>query len=190
LQGHIHHTNLTDEELLLAYRADGDSQWLGYLLQRYTALLLGVALKYLKSKTLAEDAVQQVFLKALTHLPKEEIVNFKGWLYILTRNHCLQQLRDKPPVAGEAALAYVPVAEEDKEEIQWREHTLQQVNEALELLNEEQRNAISLFYLKMYSYEQIIAQTGYTFMQVKSYIQNGKRNLKTILLKKSGNSRT
>ena len=69
--------------------------WLGYLLQRYTALLLGVALKYLKNKTYAEDAVQQVFEKVLTHMPKEDILNFKGWLYILMRNHCLQQLRDK-----------------------------------------------------------------------------------------------
>ena len=186
---HSHHTKLTDEELLLAYRAGGDSQWLGYLLQRYTTLLLGVALKYLKDKPLAEDAVQQVFLKALTCLPKEEITNFKGWLYVLTRNHCLQQLRDKPHIADEAILAHIPATEDNKEEIQWREHTLEQINEAIGLLGEEQRRTISLFYLQMYSYEQIIAQTGYTFMQVKSFIQNGKRNLKTILIKKYGNSR-
>ena len=186
MPGQTNHTKLTDEELLHAYRSGGDSQWLGYLLQRYTALLLGVGLKYLKAKTLAEDAVQQVFLKVLTHLPQEEILNFKGWLYILMRNHCLQQLRDKTYKADEAVLINFPSTETDKEEIQWHEHTLEQMNEALVLLNEEQRKTIELFYLKNYSYEQIIAQTGYTFMQVKSFIQNGKRNLKTILLKKSG----
>ena len=185
---HTQHTNLTDEELLASYRAGGDSLWLGYLLQRYTALLLGVALKYLKNKAYAEDAVQQVFEKVLTHLPKEEILNFKGWLYILMRNHCLQQLRDKMYNADETALKYVPETEIDNEEIKWQEHTLQQMNEALTLLSDEQQKAIVLFYLKKYSYEQIIAETGYTFMQVKSYIQNGKRNLKTILLKKLGNS--
>jgi RNA polymerase sigma factor (sigma-70 family) len=185
----VNHNRLTDEELLLAYRDDGDSNWLGHLLQRYTALLLGVALKYLKNKTLAEDAVQQVFLKALTHLPREEITNFKGWLYILTRNHCLQQLRDKQNMADETALAWIPAQEEDKDDIAWKEHTLEQISESIELLNEEQRKTISLFYIKRRSYEQIIAQTGYTFMQVKSFIQNGKRNLKTILLKKAGKSR-
>ena len=55
------------------------------------------------------------------------------------------------------------------------------INEALARLSEEQRVTISLFYLEHNSYEQIISVTGYTFMQVKSYIQNGKRNLRTIL---------
>lgn len=169
-----------------AYRADEDTQWLGYLLQRYTTLLLGVALKYLKDKPQAEDAVQQIFLKVLTNIPREEILNFKGWLYILMRNHCLQQLRDKNHHTDESMLAYVPATETDKEEIQWKEYNLQQMEEAIDELHEEQRKTIILFYLKKYSYEQIIEQTGYNFMQVKSYIQNGKRNLKTILLKRTG----
>jgi len=188
LPGHTRHTNLTDEELLQAFRASGDNQWLGYLLQRYTALLLGVALKYLKNKDKAEDAVQQVFLKALTHLPQEEILNFKGWLYILMRNFCLQQLRDKTFTADDTAFANLVAPETDRDEILWQDKTLQQMNDAIALLAEEQKKTVVLFYLKKYSYEQIIAATGYTFMQVKSYIQNGKRNLKTILLKKQGNS--
>ena len=186
MPGYRNHTSMTDEELIRAFRKDGDTQWLGYLLPRYTVLLLGVAFKYLKEKTQAEDAVQQVFLKVLTHFPQEEIVNFKGWLYILMRNHCLQQLRDKTHMAEEARLAHIPVSEPDHEEIKWHEHTLEQMNEAIELLSEEQKTTIVLFYLKKYSYEQIIAHTGYTFMQVKSYVQNGKRNLKTILIKKIG----
>ena len=182
-------TSLTDEELLHNYKADGDNQWLGYLLLRYTALLFGVALKYLKDKNQAEDAVQQVFEKVLTHFPKQDIHNFKGWLYILMRNHCLQQLRDKSYNADQIAWEHLPVTETDKEELQWHDHSLQQMEEAIELLNEEQKNTIVLFYLKKYSYEQIIAKTGYTFMQVKSFIQNGKRNLKTILSKKLGDRR-
>ena len=183
------HSDLSDEELLQAYRTGGDNQWLGSLLKRYTALLLGVALKYLKDKNLAEDAVQQVFMKVLTHLP-ENISNFKGWLYVLMRNHCLQHLRDKTLYTGDDAIAYLQATETDKDEIQWHEHTLQQMNDAIEELNDEQKTAIVLFYLKKYTYEQIIDQTGYTFMQVKSHIQNGKRNLKNILLKKLGNTRS
>ena len=181
--------NLTDEELLRNYRADGDNQWLGYLLLRYTALLLGVAVKYLKDKSHAEDAVQQVFEKVLTHIPQQEIHNFKGWLYILMRNHCLQQLRDKTYLAEETTLLQLSAKETDQEEMLWRENTLQQMEQAIDLLNEEQRKTIVLFYLKKYSYEQIIEKTGYSFMQVKSFIQNGKRNLKAILSKKQGDSR-
>lgn len=181
------HSKLSDEELLQAFRSTADNAWLGYLLQRYTALLFGVALKYLKNKAHAEDAVQQVFVKVLTHLPQEQILNFKGWLYILTRNHCLQQLRDKNMNTGDSGLEYLAETETDNEEIRWQEHTLQQMNEAIAMLNEDQRRTIVLFYLEKCSYEQIIEKTGFTFMQVKSFIQNGKRNLKTILLKKIGN---
>ena len=167
------------------YHADGDNRWLGYLLLRYTALLFGVAMKYLKNKIQAEDAVQQVFEKVLTHMPQEEIHNFKGWLYVLMRNHCLMLMRDKTYHTDEAALTYIAATETDKDELAWHENTLQQMEEAIDQLNDEQKKTIVLFYLKKYSYEQIIAQTGYTFMQVKSFIQNGKRNLKTILLKKA-----
>lgn len=188
MSGTNQHTNLSDEELILAYRRDEDNRWLGYLLQRYTTLLLGVALKYLKDKPQAEDAVQQVFIKVLTNLPKEQILNFKGWLYILMRNHCLQQLRDKTYNADDSALKYIPDAPNDNEEIKWQEHTINQLTDALQQLNDEQRITIELFYLQKCSYEQIITRTGYSFMQVKSFIQNGKRNLKNILVKKLGNS--
>lgn len=183
------HTTLTDEALLLAYRNSGDNTWLGLLLQRYTGLLLGVALKYLRDRTMAEDAVQHVFETTLTHLPTEPILNFKGWLYILMRNHCLQQLRDKTHNQDDSALAYIPADETDKDDIKWQEYTLAQLNDAIKTLNDEQRSTITLFYLEKRSYEQIIAATGYTFMQVKSYIQNGKRNLKTILTKKLATNR-
>ncbi len=180
------HTNLTDEELLRRYRTTADNNWLGYLLQRYTLLLYGVAMKYLKDREQAEDAVQLIFLKALTHLPEGEILNFKGWLYVLMRNHCLQVLRDKPHVLPEEALERVPPVEDLNEDVQLQEYTLEKMNEALKELNEEQRNTIDLFYLKKLSYQQIMEQTGYSFMQVKSYIQNGKRNLKLLLLRKLG----
>lgn len=144
-------------------------------------------MKYLKDKTAAQDAVQQVFLKALTHLPKDQIQNFKGWLYILMRNHCLQQLRDLHRYTDDHALATVSVTESDKEALQLKEYTLEQLNEALAQLNDEQRKTIVLFYLHKQSYGQICEQTGWNFAQVKSYIQNGKRNLKQLLLKKLGN---
>ncbi|MBS1687391.1 MAG: sigma-70 family RNA polymerase sigma factor [Bacteroidetes bacterium] len=146
-------------------------------------LLLGVAMKYVKDKEKAQDAVQQVFEKVLTHLPEGEIHNFKGWLYILMRNHCLQQLRDKTHIIGDEGLSNI-AAEANGEEVQMKNYTLEQMEAAIEELSEEQKQAIVLFYLRKKSYQQIMESTGYSFEQVKSYIQNGKRNLKLILQKK------
>jgi RNA polymerase sigma-70 factor (ECF subfamily) len=174
---------MTDEALLAQFRTSGDNAVLGVLLQRYTLLLLGVGMKYLKDKDGAQDAVQQVFLKAITHMPKEEIQNFKGWLYILMRNHCLQLLRDKHYLTEESAISHVAAEESDKDLLLWKDKTLEQVQPALQQLEAAQRQCIILFYLEKQSYKQIMERTGYTFEQVKSYIQNGKRNLKQILLR-------
>lgn len=174
---------MTDEALLAQFRTGGDNVVLGVLLQRYTLLLLGVGVKYLKDKDGAQDAVQQVFLKAITHMPKEEIQNFKGWLYILMRNHCLQLLRDKHYLTEESAISNVAAEESDKDLLLWKDKTLEQVQPALQQLEAAQRQCIILFYLEKQSYKQIMERTGYTFEQVKSYIQNGKRNLKQILLR-------
>ncbi len=186
MAGYKQHIAQTDEELLHLYRKCGDNSLLGLVLQRYTTLLFGVAYKYLKNKTSAEDAVQQVFLKVITKLPQEEILNFKGWLYILMRNHCLQQLRDTTRFTDDSGLEQVYEHELEKEELYWQEHNLQQMEHALQEISLEQKISIELFYLKKYTYEQIMQETGFNFMQVKSYIQNGKRNLKNILAKKLG----
>jgi RNA polymerase sigma-70 factor (ECF subfamily) len=178
------HTTLSDEDLLVRFRTTGNNEWLGTLLQRYTMLLLGVAMKYMKEKALAEDAVQQVFLKALTSMPEGPILNFKGWLYILTRNHCLQQLRDRHQTANEIALEFLSNDTDERQEQMELDLSLGYLHEALAQLGAEQQTTITLFYLQKHSYEQIIAKTGFTFMQVKSHIQNGKRNLKTIMTKK------
>jgi len=177
-------TYKTDEELLSAFRKSGDNTLMGLLLQRYTMLLLGVAMKYLKEKSAAEDAVQHVFMKAISHLPKDDIQNFKGWLYVLMRNYCLQQLRDKHYHTDEAILYNVSATEDDKEDRVWKEATLEAMQSAIMKLEPEQKLCIQLFYMQKQSYKQIMEQTKFTFEQVKSYIQNGKRNLKLILMQK------
>jgi len=181
------HTELDDEQLLRRYRESGDNAWLGLLLQRYTVLLIGVAMKYLKDKDAAHDAVQQVFLKSLTALPSGEILNFRGWLYILMRNHCLQQLRDKSYHAPEDVLDRVAAAEEDKAAHLEKELDLEEMAQGLERIPAEQRSCITEFYLKRKSYQQIMDETGLSFAQVKSHIQNGKRNLRIYLTRQQQN---
>lgn len=169
-----------DAKLLQHYYQDGNNQYLGELLQRYTMLLLGVCMKYLKNEEKAKDAVQQIFMKVITELPKYRVTYFKSWLYTIARNHCLMHLRDEKGIATELTEQYlgVPAENHSIDELWKKETDLQLLAQALDTLNEAQKICITLFYLQKQSYQQITDSTGFSLLQVKSYIQNGKRNLK------------
>jgi RNA polymerase sigma-70 factor (ECF subfamily) len=177
--------HITDSELLEHYYADKNQEWIGILLERYTLLLLGVCMKYLKDETEAKDCVQQIFLKVLTEVSKYRIGFFKSWLYMVAKNHCLMKLRDKGAKGTkELSEQHVIQTAPAEDELPQNEQAYDLLEEAIHDLNEEQRQCVILFYLKKNSYQQIAEKTGYTLLQVKSYIQNGKRNLKIILEKK------
>jgi RNA polymerase sigma-70 factor (ECF subfamily) len=178
--------HISDQELLERFYADHDNQWLGILLERYTLLLLGVCMKYLKNEEQARDSVQQIFLKAITELQKYRVEYFKSWIYMVAKNHCLMQLRDKPgknTVEVKDSIV-AEVDEADKESLLLNEKTYEYMGEALKELNADQQLCVTLFYMEKKSYQQIAEQTGYRMMQVKSHIQNGKRNMRILIEKK------
>ncbi|MGZ5189398.1 MAG: RNA polymerase sigma factor [Flavisolibacter sp.] len=177
--------HITDTELLEIYSEDKNQEWIGILLERYTLLLLGVCMKYLKDENEAKDCVQQIFLKVLMEVSKYKIDFFKSWLYMVAKNHCLMKLREKGSKGVKEISEQIPAVEEvDKDELIQNEQTYQLLDESISELSEEQRQCVILFYLRKNSYTQISESTGYSMMQVKSYIQNGKRNLKLILDRK------
>ncbi|MEO0066165.1 MAG: hypothetical protein RI983_1491 [Bacteroidota bacterium] len=177
--------HITDNDLLKKYQSDLNKEWLGILLQRYTLLLLGVCMKYLKNEEEAKDAVQQIFLKALNELEKYQVDYPKSWLYKIACNHCLMKIRDrKSTIELDQQDEKLFITDTDKEYIAEKEINLNLLEEALEELNQEQKSCITLFYHHKKSYQQISDITGYSLLKVKSNIQNGKRNLKLMLLKK------
>ena len=152
-------------------------------------LLLGVCMKYLKNEEEAKDAVQQIFLKVLTEVSKYKIDYFKSWLYMVATNHCLMKLRGKQgkytkELKEEASVEH---HETDRNELIANENTYSLLEQAMNELSEEQKQCVILFYLKKYSYQQITEASGFSLMQVKSYIQNGKRNLRMLLENKLKN---
>lgn len=172
---------MDEMELLRRFYADGDRKWLGILLERYTVLLFGVCMKYLKNTENAKDAVQQVFCKALAEIPRSDIKNMGGWLYTVARNECLGMLRGRKNFVAadlesreqEAALPLAELLLEDRRAAE--------LKSAIQKLRTEQRECIVLFYFEKKNYQQIAAALQDTVKQVKSNIQNGKRNLKIIL---------
>ncbi len=177
--------HINDSDLLEYYYSDKDQQWIGILLERYTLLLLGVCMKYLKNEDDAKDSVQQVFLKVLTEMPKFKVEYFKSWLYMVTKNHCLMKLREKKgKEIKELKDQFYESPETNKIELDENEKAYTLLEESINELTEEQKQCVTLFYLHKNSYNQITEKTGYSLMQVKSYIQNGKRNLRNMLEKK------
>jgi RNA polymerase sigma factor (sigma-70 family) len=181
-------SHISDDELLQRFLKNKENEWLGILLQRYTLLLLGVCMKYLKNEEEARDTVQQIFLKVLQDVQKYKIENFKPWLYMVARNSCLTILRDKKKLYHEEI--------SDKNNI-YNDFTIgheftnakndipiELLEVALKELNTEQKQCITLFYLQKNSYQEVSDVTGYSLLQVKSFIQNGKRNLKISIEKK------
>lgn len=175
--------HIDDNQLLQNFYADKDNQWLGILLQRYTLLLLGVCMKYLKNEEEAKDGVQQVFLKAITELHKYKVDYFKSWIYMVAKNHCLMKLRHKDRYSVEIneQLLATPEEADNKNRHLQKEQTLSDMEWAMQQINKEQQQCLTLFYLQKKSYQEITAETGFSMLQVKSYIQNGKRNLKIML---------
>ena len=181
------HEEISDQQLLENFYRDRNNEWLGILLQRYTLLLLGVCMKYLKNEEDARDSVQQIFLKSITELHKYKVDYFKSWIYMVAKNHCLMKLRDKQgkiPVELTENHIATPAENTDRHALLNDEKTFELMNISLDELNEEQKQCVTLFYLEKRSYQEISEVTGFNMMQVKSYIQNGKRNLKIILEKK------
>lgn len=182
---------LSDEEIIARYRSEGDAGYIGVLYKRYMHLVLGVCMKYLQDEDESKDAVMQIFEKLLTDLRKYEIGAFKAWLHTVTRNHCFLHLRrNKKEISRvDPYIMEKQTAKHQEESVsmdgQAHEQRLQDMEQALERLEPHQRQCIELFYLQQKSYTEVAALTGFNMNQVKSYIQNGKRNLK-IMLGKNG----
>lgn len=148
-------------------------------------------MKYLKNEEEAKDCVQQIFLKAITELSKYKVEYFKSWIYMVGKNHCLMKIRDSRGKHSVEIADNMAKQEDDsdlKRQLLEKDHTLNTLHESLDELNDEQKQCVTLFYLQKKSYQQVMEITGYNMLQVKSYIQNGKRNLKLILEKKLKNN--
>ncbi|HMH20983.1 MAG TPA: sigma-70 family RNA polymerase sigma factor [Puia sp.] len=180
--------HIADQELLDRYYADRNNEWLGVLLQRYTLLLLGVCMKYMKNEEEAKDCVQQIFVKIITELPKYKVEFFKSWIYTIARNHCLMKLRDRhgrEPLVLTDTMTAAWDEDPGKRQHLEKDQLLDLMGQSLEELGNDQKSCVILFYLEKRSYQEIAGTTGYTLMQVKSHIQNGKRNLKLLMEKKA-----
>lgn len=180
----------SDDALIAIFRKENNLDVLAILFTRYTHLVYGVALKYLKNREDSQDAVTQIFEVLIKEVPKHNIKNFKSWLHSVTRNHCLMQLRkqssDKRNFEKFSADSFMESEQTlhpiDKEETNSVNEVLKK---CLERLKEEQRSCVTLFYYEEKCYREISEELKLDEKKVKSSIQNGKRNLKICIERKT-----
>jgi RNA polymerase sigma-70 factor (ECF subfamily) len=172
-------TNQPDEELVHQYQSTGNLDVLANLYQRYMDLIYGVCLKYLSDKEDARDCVIQIFEELIIKLKKHEVSHFKGWIYQVAKNHCLMRLRKEKnnPVTIDTEFVHLADFTHQEDGID-RESNFTSMEYCLEQLGEQQRMAITLFYYQEKCYRDIAVETGIELNKVRSFIQNGRRNLK------------
>lgn len=176
--------NGTDEELTGAYYDSGNKVLIGELFDRYVKTVYGVCLFYFRDKDKASDATMQIFEKLIYELRITKVKNFKGWLSFVVRNYCISELRKEnrhrllPEEYLEFEVTDPELETEERIASVDEDLMIQHLEEALPLLKENQRLCLELFFIKGLSYKEIEEKTKLSNNEVKSYIQNGKRNLK------------
>ena len=178
--------NTNDEAQLNNYRKSGDIAVLGGLFENYVPLIFGVCLKYLKDEDAAKDAVMGIFEELVGKAKQHDIKQFRSWLYVVSRNYCLMQLRSGKKaemISLDELVEFSPFLHHTDDN---RELVMQALEDCMEKLSQNQRESIDLFYLKEKCYKEIADMMGFSLNEVKSYIQNGKRNLKICMERNSG----
>jgi RNA polymerase sigma factor (sigma-70 family) len=182
---------LSDKELVFLYKQSDDMAVLGELYQRYMELVYGVCLKYFKEPEAAKDSVIQIFEELVIKLKKHEVENFKGWLHQVAKNHCLMQLRT-PKNLKTVEFKTELVQNEDNVHLNGvleKEENFKKLEYCLGTLTHEQQEAIRLFYLEGKCYNEIVEITRGEWNQVRSFIQNGRRNLKICMEQEESGTR-
>ncbi|MBT3207945.1 MAG: sigma-70 family RNA polymerase sigma factor [Bacteroidetes bacterium] len=184
-------TKISDIELIISYKKSNNHSIVGELFKRYTQFVFLVCMKYLKNEEDSKDAMMQIYEKLFVDLKKHNIANFKSWLHVVTKNFCLLKIRSSKTKVQFSESIIIDDESDLIEDFSFfhkdiengKEEKLQSLEKAIESLNEKQKKCIEMFYLQEKCYNEIADATGFSLKNVKSFIQNGKRNIKMKLQK-------
>ena len=169
--------------MVATYRQTRQQETLAKLFLRYTDLVYGTCMKYLADQEKAKDAVMSIYEELVEKLSKHTVENFKSWLYVVTKNHCLMLLRQgKKMQTGNYDIEFMQSDELlHLDGVKEKESQLQRLGNCMDKLNDDQKKTVNLFYLENKCYNEITTLTGYDWNKVRSLIQNGRRNLKNCM---------
>lgn len=175
-------SDYSDVDLVYKYQKTQNAKYIGMLFDRYGSMTYGVCLKYFKNEADSQDATVKIFEKLLEDLKRMKVTHFKSWLYRVTQNHCLMELRKKKPQSTSIDdIEYSLQEEVAPNKFYEREIRLSALDKALHGLKPDQKKCVMLFYIDELSYKEVADTTGLSLKEVKSHIQNGKRNLRILI---------
>lgn len=176
-------TEASDAILLEKFRETEELIFLGELYQRHSEMVYYVCLRYFQDAEKSKDAVMQIFEHLINKVNKQPIQDFPKWLYVVSKNHCLMDLRASKNKIEVPLADFVEfsLSLHQDEYAQDKEQQLTQLERCMDSLPEKQKVSIDLFFLHEKCYLEVVETTGYSMKEVKSYIQNGKRNLKNCM---------
>jgi len=172
-------SNRTDEDIVKAYQDAKDKNLLAPLFKKYIDSLVGLAYYYISDRESSKDIVMEVYETILRQIDSKEITNFKGWAMSMCRKKCLKYLRDKKQITE---LSNIPeIFVESEEEVEYIDEHVEKLRESIEKLKDDQRICVEAFFLQGKSYKDLEEELGMEYKQIKTHIQNGKRNLKILM---------
>ena len=175
------HNRLPDRELIDLFKSGDDMNALGILFKRYSHLVASIAIGILKNEQKAKDVVQDIFEVVAKDLKKYDVQNFNAWIYSVTKFHCFKVKKEPSNLNSDQEIE----SKDDFEDVLENELLLQKrvqyLKKSLNEIKPVQKKCVELFYFKGLSYKEIAEKTGYDLKEIKSHIQNGKRNLKLLI---------
>jgi len=169
--------SVPDEVLAQRFQTTGGPQYFSEIFRRYKKSVFAGCLAMLRSRMVAEELTQETFIRLFTRIDTFRGGSFKAWIHRVARNLCLNQLADHG--RGEA-ISYED-ARAPGEPVKGLEPEFLIRNEVRTILNQltaQQRITMKLFYLDGYRYGEIGERLGLSPEQVKSSLQNGKRQFR------------
>ncbi len=177
--------NFDESQLLHQAKLEDIPSASSILFAFYSDLVFGVCLKYFKNKQEAEDVVMEVYEVFIRKVKVHEVRNLKSWLYSLTKNQCLTHLRKNKSLYEKKmhwnSMHFSDYYHPKVDEID--ESNLSKLSDCMDQLKMNQKSCIRMFYFEKKSYDEIASTLNLTWNNIRSNIQNGRRNLKNCIEK-------
>ncbi len=165
---------------------EGDTNAFAFLVEKYEDMVFSLALKITKRREEAEEVAQDSFIKAfksLQHFKGDS--KFSTWLYKITYNNCIDRVKK---IARKYNTDTIDEVNENK--IKAIEDTLQTIErgeraevikECMDLLPEDERTILWLFYFKELSLKEIKDVTSYSESNIKVKLHRARKRLLAIV---------
>lgn len=175
---------MIDHAALLGRCAKGDASALKTLFEAEAGRLIAVAERILRRRDLAEEAVQDAFIRIWrsAHQYAPDRGSARGWIYAVVRNRALNMLRDgrREETVDDAELDLM--REDDGsavlDDVLSRLDTESRLRACLEALDETKRRSILMAYILGYTHGEIAGRLGVPLGTAKAWVRRGLGSLR------------